>query len=380
MIHTEADNQTFRRRIVLCMDGTWDTPTDTTNIYRWYQHVDMSPHEYKGDQWVQLPGYFPGVGTYDKNQDKNLIEGAFGLGIEHQILDAYRFLATTLQDVDRDEVWVIGFSRGAYAARCLVGMLYNVGLLPEDHLTPNQVKEAYHFYRARSADTSPESDAAVQFRKEHQCVDPIIGFLGCFDTVGDLGVPPLPFYLGGSLWHNLFRRCFRFHDTNISPWVRSAFHALAIHEQRRWYEPTLMSFAVKPKYDQELVQKWFPGMHSDVGGAKGYEDLALPNHALLWMMLAAQERGFEFTKTPETICAGDKYVYHDSYTSSIIYRMIPRKDRVIDTRIFAPEGMRAIYSEATFPYIPKQDLERYPSHTLDRYEKYVQTHPSSSSP
>ncbi|KAI8064697.1 hypothetical protein BC940DRAFT_335097 [Gongronella butleri] len=366
MTHAEADDQTFRRRIVLCMDGTWDTHTDTTNVYRWYQHIATAPHEYNGEHWTQLRGYFTGVGANEMNQYKDIIEGATGLGIDRQILNAYLFLAQNLQDVERDEVWVIGFSRG-------VGMLYNVGLLPENRLTPNQVKEAYEFYRARSEDTSPESEEAVKFRKDHQCVNPTIRFLGCFETVGELGVPPLPIFLGGSLWSNLSRGYFRFHDINISPWVRSAFHALAIHEQRRWYEPTLMSFATKPKFEQELVQKWFPGMHSDVGGAEGYENQALPNHALLWMMTAAQERGLSFTESPETICGGDIYKYHDSYTG--IFRIVPRKDRVIDASVFAPQGMNAIYNAGHFPYIP--DLNRYLSQTLNRYTQYVQSHASS---
>jgi hypothetical protein len=62
----------------------------------------------------------------------------------------------------------------------------------------------------------------------------------------------------------LFHRRYHFHDTNISPWVQSAFHAIAIHEQREWFQPVLMKYAETPYCEQELVQRWFPGFHQDV--------------------------------------------------------------------------------------------------------------------
>ncbi|ORX61504.1 hypothetical protein DM01DRAFT_1316272 [Hesseltinella vesiculosa] len=368
-----SENQVIRRRIILSLDGTWDTAQATTNIFRWHQHIDMTVHEYEGDHWSQIPAYFPGVGTYDKNQEHNAVDGALGIGIDRQILSAYSFLAQTLKDAEKDEVWVLGFSRGAYAARSLVGMLHNVGLLPPDRLTNHQIKSAYRFYRDRSPSTTPDCDKARAFRKENGCVNPIIRFLGCFDTVGNLGVPTLPFFLGGSLLQQLFPCGSRFHDTNLSPWVKSAFHALSIHEQRQWFKPTLMTYAQTPNWDQELVQKWFPGVHSDIGGGSGgtptqEDENLLPNHALLWMMTMAQDRGLVFNQTPEFVCRGGKFTFLDSYKSSWIYSVMPRTDRVIDLDVFGKQGIHCVYTNGTFPYMTKEQLDLYPSRTLVNYE------------
>jgi uncharacterized protein (DUF2235 family) len=91
------------------------------------------------------------------------------------------------------------FLHQAYAARSLVGMLYNVGVLASHQMTPKNLRGAYEFYRHRSPKTTPESPEAYAFRKKYQCMNPLIRFLGCFDTVGSLGIPKLPFYMGGSM-------------------------------------------------------------------------------------------------------------------------------------------------------------------------------------
>lgn len=84
----------------------------------------------------------------------------------------------------------------AYAARSLSGMIYNIGLLPEGNLQYSN--DAYQHYRDRCDSTRPGQLLSIQFRKKYQCIMPSIHFLGCFDTVGSLGVPKLPWYLGGS--------------------------------------------------------------------------------------------------------------------------------------------------------------------------------------
>jgi uncharacterized protein (DUF2235 family) len=122
--------------------------------------------------------------------------GAFGYGISDQIISAYEYACKNYQDA-QDEIWLIGFSRGAFAARSLSGLIYNVGLLPEKNLA--HAKKAYKLYRDRGEDTRPGHPKSVEFKKKYECVVPSIHFLGCFDTVGSLGVPKLPWYLGGSI-------------------------------------------------------------------------------------------------------------------------------------------------------------------------------------
>ncbi|CAO3600236.1 unnamed protein product [Absidia cylindrospora] len=378
MLSTIADQSIFRRRVILCMDGTWEDPASDTNVFRWFEHVNMSPHSYHGDQWIQIPGYFKGVGLTDTGQE-NPVSAMVGHGIDQQILDAYQFLSNTIRDYKKDEVWVIGFSRGAYAARSLVGMLYNVGVLASQHMTPRNLRAAYEFYRHRSPKTTPESTEAYAFRKQYQCMNPLIRFLGCFDTVGSLGIPKLPFYMGGSLLQRLFHQRYHFHDTNISPWVQSAFHAIAIHEQRQWFQPVLMKYAAKPYCEQELVQLWFAGTHSDVGGGKDDPQDAnsspngslLANKALKWMMEMGRERGIVFTKPISEICHGGKFTLVDSYKSSFIYRLLHRKDRFIDPHVFGHKGVHALYEDGKFSYITDDDLASYPSNTLYNYIDFL---------
>ncbi|KAI9341854.1 hypothetical protein BD770DRAFT_329989, partial [Pilaira anomala] len=121
--------------------------------------------------------------------------GMFGYGINEQIENAYKYISTNYRD-SKDQIWLIGFSRGAYAARSIVGMINNVGLLPPQNL--GSFNKAYAHYRNRNADTHPKQPLSTKFFEENDCQMPSIHFLGCFDTVGALGVPKLPWYMGGS--------------------------------------------------------------------------------------------------------------------------------------------------------------------------------------
>ncbi|KAI7850965.1 hypothetical protein BDC45DRAFT_446224, partial [Circinella umbellata] len=123
--------------------------------------------------------------------------GAFGLGISDQILTAYAFLSENYKG-EQDEIWLLGASRGGYAARSLTGMIYNVGLLPCEHITV-ALDEAYSLYRRADKKSHPNNPEAIAFRHRYNCWEPDIKFMGCFDTVGSLGVPRLPWFAGGSL-------------------------------------------------------------------------------------------------------------------------------------------------------------------------------------
>ena len=95
--------------------------------------------------------------------------------------------------------------------------------------------------------------------------------------------------IGWSLFHGLHS----FHDEKLSPKVKSAFHALSIHEQREWFRPTIMKYGSLKSPDQILEKIWFLGTHSDVVGGSKVSHL-LCNHALHWMMIKAQECGLVF--------------------------------------------------------------------------------------
>ncbi|MEO6164560.1 MAG: DUF2235 domain-containing protein, partial [Candidatus Binatia bacterium] len=117
------------KRIVICFDGTWNRPAEeslpvdqqvATNVWRFYQSI----RQQSADGLKQVKWYDEGVGTkwYDR-----VIGGGIGAGLELNIVQGYEFLAKEYQD--GDEIYVVGFSRGAYTARSLVGMVRNCGLI-----------------------------------------------------------------------------------------------------------------------------------------------------------------------------------------------------------------------------------------------------------
>ncbi|CAO3351107.1 DUF2235 domain-containing protein [Azospirillum palustre] len=273
------------KRIVLCFDGTWNKPgsgsqpdTDneaSTNVWKFYKSVlGAAP-----DNTEQVSYYDSGVGTDEKGGflhdwfDK-ILGGAFGLGLDKKIKDGYRFLASHYND--GDHVFILGFSRGAYTARSLVGLIRNAGLLPADRL--GETDEAYALYRKR--DDGPDVGEAKRFRDTNGSTLIPIHFLGVWDTVGALGVP-----LG--ICKQLDQDLYGFHDTELSSLVRNAFQALAIDEHRKTFAANLWDPKAKPA--QRMEQRWFAGCHSNVGG--GYDDDRLSDIALKWMMEHAEGCG-----------------------------------------------------------------------------------------
>lgn len=262
-------------RLILCFDGTWDRPdngADTatrveSNVCRFYESVEngILPNGAVQKKW-----YGTGVGTnwYDR-----VVGGAFGLGLDRKIQDAYRWLVDNYPEPDAGdyEVFVLGFSRGAYTARSLVGMIRNVGLLkPDNH---HRVQDAYAIYRNR--DASADTNEATAFRDRYSR-EIKIKFLGVWDTVGALGIP-----LPALQWLNA--KEYAFHDTELSGIVANAAHAVAVDEHRVDYQVTL--WAPKAKDGQIVEQRWFVGAHADVGG--GYPSRLLSDITLAWMQQKA---------------------------------------------------------------------------------------------
>ncbi|KAL0087866.1 hypothetical protein J3Q64DRAFT_1820876 [Phycomyces blakesleeanus] len=370
-ITTNTNIPRVRNRVIVCMDGTWDTPSERTNVYYLYLHLNMpegklgkgdKKEDPEQDQWRQVAGYFEGVGT---TQNKYL-GGLFGLGLSNQIMKAYEFISRHYENED-DEIWIFGFSRGAYAARSLAGMIYNVGLLPDEHIE-TQAPEAYNctaaemkqsIQRKRSPSISALSINAWNPKLDSWAVLIQLVLLVFHNYPGTLVDQPV-------IW-TLFHERNSFHDIRISPKVKSAFHALSIHEQRAWFTPALMDFGLKQREDQELEQIWFPGMHSDIGGQAEGSRL-LPNQSLRWMMTKAADRGLKFTRTIDEICNEGGFYYQDSYESSLIYQIVSREDRVIDPSMFSPKGLAALYKDGQFEqFIEPEQLALYKSKTHHNY-------------
>lgn len=264
------------KRIVLCFDGTWNKPADEnlpsnqqveTNVRRFYEAV----LPVGADGIPQVRWYDEGIGThwYDR-----FLGGMFGAGLELNILEGYKFLVNTYED--GDEIYVLGFSRGAYTARSLVGLLRNCGLVKKG-LSDLKIGSAYGLYRAR--DDGPDSITARLFREAFSR-EVRVKFVGVWDTVGALGIPL-------DLLQKFNMKFFEFHDTQLSRIVENAFHAVAVNENRIDYEVCLWNPTQSPT--QTLEQRWFIGAHSNIGG--GYADRQLSDIPLGWMMNKASAVG-----------------------------------------------------------------------------------------
>lgn len=263
-------------RLVVCFDGTWDTPTaNESNVIRFYESV---PAGTAPDGALQKKWYDTGVGTdwYD-----HIRGGAFGFGLDQKIQEGYQFLVENYPDPAEEpfEIFILGFSRGAYTARSLAGMIRNVGLLTPVNV--HRLDDAYALYRRR--DASADTAEAQAFRKRYSR-EVGIKFLGVWDTVGALGIP-----VSALQWLDAGE--YAFHDTELSGIVKNGAHALAIDEHRVDYQATLWKRIPKP--DQNIEQRWFIGAHADVGG--GYPSRLLSDITLLWMQQKAQEAGLAVT-------------------------------------------------------------------------------------
>ncbi len=260
------------RRLVICADGTWNTAEAECPTNVDYMARAIRPVARDGASQVVL--YHAGVGTgpwLDR-----FTGGAFGAGIDNNIKDIYRWLVHNYQD--GDQLFLFGFSRGAYTVRSLVGMLRKCGLLEKVHA--DKLTAAYEIYRKR--DDLVDGPEATGFRNTYSIETIEIDFLGVWDTVGALGIP-----LTTLRW--LTRQKYQFHDAQLSKIVRRAYHAMAIDERRGAFEPTL--WETRPGSDQLVEQTWFTGVHSDLGG--GYPDRGLADISLAWMAKRAAAAGLE---------------------------------------------------------------------------------------
>lgn len=312
------------KRIVLCFDGTWNKPADEnlpedhqveTNVRRFYESLQ----EAAADGTRQIKWYDEGVGNKWYNE---FVGGAIGAGLELNIVQGYQFLAR--EHEDGDEVFVLGFSRGAYTARSLVGMIRNIGLITPTYLGL-KTGIGYGIYRTR--DDGADSFTARVFRASF-AREIKIKFLGVWDTVGALGIP-LDFLKAFNM------KFYEFHDTQLSRIIEHAYHAIAIDEHRIDYDVCLWNPDKKP--EQTLEQRWFIGAHSDIGG--GYPDRRLSDNALRWMQDKALALGLALA--PVTIGA-DSYLgsFTDSYAEflkGLYARRNPRHYRAIGATRFGFE-------------------------------------------
>ena len=296
------------KRLVFCFDGTWnklneDTPT---NVVLTAASIRRST-----DDGPQLIHYDEGVGT---GRLERLSGGMFGAGLMDNVREAYRFLIFNYDP--NDEIFVFGFSRGAFSARTFVGLLRHVG--PLRRLHAGRIDEAMELYRKRL--TGGDDDAAKlrRFRASYAsgvCIGtdddtwrcqnmpeyttgaaPLlkVRFLGVWDTVAAMGIP-------ANIWGSgLVNRKHRFHDATLDDFVESARHAVALDERRSMFPPTLfgdlthLNAATQYANDDERApyqERWFPGVHGSVGG--GGDIRGLSDGTLAWILKGAKLAGLK---------------------------------------------------------------------------------------
>lgn len=283
------------KRLALFLDGTWNTVKSRTNVSTLHALVAD-----QGNGMTQSRYYEPGVGT---GRFDSVRGGALGYGLDGNVIDAYRWLVD--QYNDGDAIFIFGFSRGAYTARSLAGLVAKCGLLHRG--AAMSVAEVYKRYQLdRAARPIYTLDHARDHRgtltaEEVRLLDcsrrVAIRFIGVWDTVGSLGVP------FGNI-PGLSRKRYLFHNTRLSNLYETVCHALAIDEHRADFAPTLWTKFTpkvpdpptpKPRHEPHVEQRWFVGAHADVGGGC---ETRLNQTALAWMAGKAAEAGLAYAAPP----------------------------------------------------------------------------------
>lgn len=311
------------KQVVFCADGTWNSPhqdenedrtPDPTNVYKLFLRLEgelcadsLREADEQEKAWVrdgetlQVAKYLHGVGD-SRNPIAKVMGGAFGAGVISRIVRGYTFISRNHAPGDR--IVVLGFSRGAYTARALAGLIASQGLLAP-HLTQDReqayrcgAQAWYRYRRASGRETILAHLAEVvsdlpaflsSLTLGEQDLVPVDGIacVGVWDTVGAMGFPE---YAGNGERLDAFR----FVDTTLSAKVKRGFHAVALDEQRKDFVPTLWDPA------PNVTQALFPGAHGDVGG--GYpvagNESGLSDGALVWMLAGLQAQGVAFRAEP----------------------------------------------------------------------------------
>lgn len=289
------------KRLVVCCDGTWQQLSSPypTNVVKIAQAVTSIAQ----DGVPQVVYYSEGLGTGDSPFEK-LTGGAFGWGIDQTIQKAYRFLS--LNYMEGDEIYLFGYSRGAYTVRSLAGLIYCSGLPKRQNI--RHIPRAYEIYRDRGI--APSDQIAKQFRSDYGENVPIT-LLGCWDTVGELGVPDQIPFLPIDNWLNAK---YKFHDTRLNRRIQHAFHAAAIDERRKVFDVTRMQ--PSEGATTNIRQVWFPGVHGCVGGGSDANH-GLSDGALQWMMEETNRVGLGLEFNPTLVKGGVKPNYAIAFDSEI---------------------------------------------------------------
>ncbi|MEM7044463.1 MAG: DUF2235 domain-containing protein [Pseudomonadota bacterium] len=279
------------KNIIICCDGTGnEIKENQSNVLLFFRTLEKNS--------AQTTFYDPGVGTISdssawarlKSQAKGIFGLATGYGLDANILDAYRFLIRNYED--GDNIYLFGFSRGAYTVRVLAGFLNMIGLLE----TEQENLSGYALMAYKQASNKDDFKIAWRYHQALATKYVTIRFMGCWDTVGSVIVPRPDRFLIPSLQSLPY--------TRTNPSVQAFRHAIAIDERRRMFRASLWTepqkFKMNPFIDddqaeeQDIKQVWFAGVHSDIGGGYPDRESGSARIPLQWMVEEAREHGVQF--------------------------------------------------------------------------------------
>jgi uncharacterized protein (DUF2235 family) len=320
------------KNIVFCADGTWSGPgepdsDDTphqTNVFKLFQNLDgadtaetaQSEKERErkltdaDGSLLQIAKYLHGVGD-SENFLARLLGGSIGSGLIARIVRGYTFLSRNYTTGDR--IFIVGFSRGAYTARALAGLVAAQGLLDATKLDLTDKTQAYRLSSAvwyQQRRTLLRHNMGLLGELEEMVLD-LPGFftrpppadqmlevpieaVAVWDTVGALGIPE---YNAQKMRVDTLR----FADLELSPKVGHGLHAVAVDEMREDFTPTLWNA------DPRITQVLFVGSHCDVGGgyAQTNNESGLSDASLAWMTGRLAQLGVKFRAPPGYVARPD---------------------------------------------------------------------------
>ena len=328
------------KNVIFCADGTWngagndengDGVPDITNVLKLYQKLDgqttaasarLQDEQEKAlvdasGQVLQIAKYLHGVGD-SRNAVQRVVGGVFGAGFVQRIVRGYTFLSRNW--LAGDAIFVLGFSRGAYTARALAGMVGRMVLLPPKAMLDDSgnydAERAYRLglsvwaqHRKLLGKKSPLLDYLEEFHAiavdASTLLPATLKAVAVWDTVGSLGIPTY-----GEDDDSLRRDdLYGFADLDLSEKVAVGLHAVSIDECRRDFEPTLWN----DRHDVEQVL--FAGAHADVGGGYPEAESVLSDCALYWMTARLKTQGVRFSPFPDPTPVPLTMPHHTPWTA-----------------------------------------------------------------
>lgn len=324
----------MKKKIILCSDGTGNKALKGrgTNVFKLYEAIERKES--------QLAFYDDGVGT-EGFKPLRLLGGAFGYGLSRNVRELYAHLVRSYNP--GDEIYLFGFSRGAFTVRTLAALILEFGILDRHQFESDGemqgcIESTYKAYRRKYktwtsfiwraffsgwdklfnkyADVEAIRKKTLEEGRAH------IDFIGVWDTVSAVGIP---YKVLADLIDRVIYK-FKFPGNNLHPNVGRACHAVSIDDKRKTFHPEMWN--ERGDDADRIEQVWFAGVHANVGG--GYPKHGMSLVTLAWMMQKAHAngKGIDFNRHDMELYTQHADVHDKLYDSraglAVYYPYAPR--------------------------------------------------------